>query len=120
MLDSCRHALLLTQARSALLGAVVNFPTVSACTRADVPLYDPSASTTAVPSGLACAATIDATSCKPVPLSLANGTRASTCGCSMSYAQGRKTCTLVAVNDTLRLDGPPAQQPFTAALAAVE
>ncbi|KAL4422496.1 hypothetical protein ABPG75_008693 [Micractinium tetrahymenae] len=99
---------------------VINFPTASACTRAGIPLYDPSTSATAVPGSLACSATVDATDCHAVPLPLANGTQASSCGCDISYAQGRKRYTLVAVNDTLQLDGPPAQPPFTAAMAAVE
>lgn len=99
---------------------MINFPTASACPDADIPLYDPSTSATAVSGSLACGATLDATRCQPVSLPLANGTQASSCGCNISYAQGRKSYKLAAVNDTLQLDGPPAQPAFTAAMAAVE
>ena len=67
--------------------AAVIMPTAAACLDADIPLYNPSASTTAVPDAFACTGSRGTTPCQTVPLPLANGTTADACDCQLSYGQ---------------------------------
>lgn len=102
---------------------MLDIPTASACPDAAVPLYDPSASTTAAPGALSCGAGAgdsSATPCRNIPLALANGSSTETCGCSLSYAQGAKTYQIAALEDVVQLAGAQPAATFQTSIAAVE